>query len=94
MGKGERPEPPHGLIEIEGLAMNGLLESFSVEDCERPKGYKFIVARAKDGRTLRTGCMTEEEARRQSMVLNLYIRQWSSLIVKEGPVMKGITAEK
>ena len=82
MGRGTAPQPPVGLIEIEGLAMNGLLESFSVEDCGKPKGFKYIIARAKDGRTLRTGCMEEEEARRQSLVLNLYIKQWGKFIVQ------------
>jgi len=78
----ERPEPPRGLIEIEGLAMNGLLESFELKDCKKPKGYKYIEARSKGGRTIRTGCMSDEDARRQAAVLNLYIRQWSSLIVQ------------
>ncbi len=83
MGRKSRPQPPTGLIEIEGLAMNGLLESFSVEDCDRPEGFKYIVARAKDGRVLRTGCMRDDEARRQAMVLNLYMKQWSDIIVQE-----------
>lgn len=82
MGRGSSPQPPVGVIEIEGLAMNGLLESFTVEDCGKPKGFKYIVARAKDGRTLRTGCMEEEEARRQALVLNLYMKQWSKIIVQ------------
>ncbi|MGC9071156.1 MAG: hypothetical protein ACP5HK_00440 [Acidilobus sp.] len=82
MRRKEKPEPPRGLIEIEGLAMNGLLESFSLQDCGKPKGYKFIVAKSKNGRMLRTGCMSDDEARRQAMVLNLYIRQWGDLIVE------------
>ncbi|ESQ26340.1 MAG: hypothetical protein OSP8Acid_06210 [uncultured Acidilobus sp. OSP8] len=83
--KGNEPlGPPQGLIEIEGLAMNGLLESFELKDCKKPKGYKYIEARSKGGRTLRTGCMSDEDARRQAAVLNLYMRQWSSLIVQGG----------
>ncbi len=80
----EKPEPPRGLIEIEGLAMNGLLRSFSLVECEEAKGFMKIIAESTDGRVLTTGCMEPEAARRQVMVLNLYLRQWGH-IINTGP---------
>ncbi|WP_427970896.1 hypothetical protein [Acidilobus sp.] len=82
-GRGESPEPPRGVIEVEGLAMNGLLKSFSVEDCGKPKGYQRIVAETIDGRTIKTGCLEPDAARREVMVMNLYLRQWSKFIVRQ-----------
>jgi hypothetical protein len=84
MKKDAKPEPPHGVIEVEGLAMNGLLKSFRLEDCGKPKGFQRIVAEAVDGRILRTGCLEPDAARREVMVMNLYLRQWSKFILKPG----------
>ena len=78
----ERPEPPVGLIEIEGLAMNGLLSQFSIEECPGAKGYKRIVAVDVSGRRLATGCIEEEAVNRQALVLNMYLRLWGKLINK------------
>ncbi|GAB6148343.1 hypothetical protein [Stetteria hydrogenophila] len=69
-----------GLIEIEGMAMNGLVESVKLEDCREPKGWKRIVAVDREGRTLASKCIEPEAARRNYMVLTLYSKKWGSLI--------------
>ncbi len=68
------------IIEVEGLAMNGMLEEVRVEDCEKPRGWRRIVARTKDGRLVSTNCMEPDAAKRNYMVLSLYTRKWGSLI--------------
>ncbi len=81
--KKESPEPPLNVIRIEGLAMNGLLKSVTSRDCGKPKGYQKLIAETLDGETIETGCLEPDAARRELMVINLYLRQWSKLIVRE-----------
>ncbi|AFZ71008.1 hypothetical protein Calag_1294 [Caldisphaera lagunensis DSM 15908] len=68
------------VIEVEGLAMDGLIKSFNVIDCEKPKGYKKIHAIAFDGREIETACIEPDAANRLTMVMNLYLRNWSKYI--------------
>ncbi len=68
------------IIELEGKAHLGLVEEVSLVDCEKPEGWKRIVARLKDGTVESTGCMEEEAARRNYMVMLLYTKKWGSLI--------------
>ncbi|MEB3851461.1 MAG: hypothetical protein LRS49_02615 [Desulfurococcales archaeon] len=74
------------IIEIEGLAMNGMLREVSLEDCERPPGWKRIVAVADDGRRMSTSCMEPDAAKRNYMVMSLYLRQWGKLVYEGGEV--------
>lgn len=71
------------IIELEGKAHIGLVESVRVVDCEEPKGWKRIVAELKDGTTESTNCMEPEAAKRNYMVMVLYSKKWGSIINRE-----------
>jgi len=73
------------LIEIEGMAMNGLIKRVELEDCETPPGWKKIIAYDHEERRLETGCMEPEAARRNYMVLVLYARKWGKMINWDAP---------
>ena len=73
------------LIEIEGMAMTGYLESVETVECQKPRGWKRLRVRTKDGRVLETGCMDEEAAKRNYMVMLLYIRKWGELVNEDAP---------
>ncbi|MEB3844476.1 MAG: hypothetical protein LRS48_02190 [Desulfurococcales archaeon] len=72
------------IIELEGLAMTGFVSSAKIEDCGSgdmaPNGWKRIVAKLADGSEYRTGCMEPEAAKRNYMVIMLYVRKWGRLI--------------
>lgn len=68
------------IVELEGMAMNGLVKELWVEECEKPRGWKRIVARTPDGETMSTGCMEPDAARRNYAVLSLYAKKWGGLI--------------
>jgi hypothetical protein len=68
------------IIEIEGMAMNGLVSRVRLEECERPPGWKKIIAETSEGKTLETSCMEPDAAKRNYMVLLLYVRQWGKLV--------------
>ncbi|MCE4608984.1 MAG: hypothetical protein F7C36_01205 [Desulfurococcales archaeon] len=74
------------LIELEGMAMVGQVKKVSMEPCEDsrfPKEWKRLRAILEDGTIYETGCMDPESAKRNYMVLSLYIRNWSKDIVIE-----------
>jgi hypothetical protein len=68
------------LIEIEGMAMNGLIKNVEVVNCDKPKGWKRIIATAVDGRKLASECMEPDAARRNYMVFTLYAKKWGKSI--------------
>ncbi|MFP3143749.1 MAG: hypothetical protein RXQ93_01850 [Caldisphaera sp.] len=68
------------VIEIEGLAMDGLIKSFTIIQCDKPKEYKKIRAVTFDGREIETACIEPDAANRLAMVMNLYLRNWSKYI--------------
>ena len=70
------------IIELEGMAMIGMVKKARMEPCGSgyPEGWKKIVAELTDGSVYETGCMEPDAARRNYMVLTLYIRNWSKLI--------------
>jgi hypothetical protein len=70
------------IIELEGQAMVGLVKKVKLEDCnEFPvEGWKRIVAELVNGEVYETGCMEEDDARRNYMVLALYTRRWGKII--------------
>ena len=74
------------VIEIEGLAMNGFIKEVTLDDCDKPPGWIRIKVLTTEGKTLATECMEPDAARRNYMVLSLYVRRWSSLINKGGEV--------
>jgi len=74
------------VIEIEGLAMNGMLRRVSLVDCERPPGWRKIVVETLDGRTLETACLEPPTAKRNYAIITLYMKRWSSLINRGGEV--------
>ena len=71
------------IIELEGMAMVGLLRSVRLEDCDRPKGWKKLVVETVNGEVRETNCIEPDAAKRNFMVFSLYIRNWSRLIVKD-----------
>ncbi len=73
------------LIELEGRAMVGEIKQVSVEECDTPPGWKKIVAIDYKGERVETGCMEPDAARRNYMVLVLYVRRWSKLINWDAP---------
>ncbi|MCE4620474.1 MAG: hypothetical protein F7C33_05555 [Desulfurococcales archaeon] len=68
------------IIELEGKAHLGYLAEVRLEDCDRPEGWKRIVAVLKDGSVESTNCMEPDAAKRNYMVMVLYTRKWGSLI--------------
>ena len=70
------------IIELEGMAMAGLVKNVRLEDCQNfpLEDWKRIVAELEDGSTYSTGCMEPEAARRNYMVIILYTRRWGKLI--------------
>jgi hypothetical protein len=69
------------LIEIEGMAIAGLIEEVSVEDCSEPDGWKRIVALGRDGNVYETKCVEPQAAKRNYLVLSAYTTRWSKQIV-------------
>ncbi len=65
------------LIEIEGLAMMGLIVEAMLEDCSEPPGWRRIVAIDREGNAYETKCLEPQAAKRNYMVLNAYIVRWS-----------------
>ena len=70
------------LIELEGMAMIGMVRKARLEPCSSgyPGDWRKIVAELADGSKYETGCMEPDAARRNYMVLVLYSRNWSKLI--------------
>ncbi|MDP8002736.1 MAG: hypothetical protein ACP5I6_07935 [Caldisphaera sp.] len=68
------------VIEIEGLAMNGLIKSFNIVQCNKPKEYQKVHIITVEGKELETACIEPDAAQRLVMVMNLYIRNWSKYI--------------
>lgn len=81
------------IIEIEGLAMNGLLREAKLVPCEKPTGWQRIVVIDGEGRELSTACIEPDAARRNFMVIQLYLRQWGHLIY-EGEEVEGRPEEE
>jgi hypothetical protein len=71
------------LIEIEGMAIAGLIEEISVEDCSEPDGWKRIIALGRDGNVYETKCIEPQATKRNYMVLSAYTTRWSKQIIAE-----------
>jgi malic enzyme len=69
------------LIEIEGMAIAGLIDEVTLEDCVEPPGWKKIVVVDRKGVMYETKCLEPQVAKRNYMVLSAYTVRWSSLIV-------------
>ncbi|BAF34836.1 hypothetical protein APE_2598a [Aeropyrum pernix K1] len=69
-----------GFIEVEGLAINGLLRSARLEECDNPRGWYRVVAEGVDGEVLKTPCAEEDAARRFLAVVNSYLGRWGGLV--------------
>lgn len=68
------------LIEIEGMAMSGLVKNVEITDCDKPKGWKRIIVTTNDGKKLASECIEPNAAKRNYMVLSLYTRKWGKSI--------------
>jgi hypothetical protein len=71
------------LIEIESMAMVGLIDEVALEDCIEPSGWKRIVAVDREGSVYETRCLEPQAAKRNYMVLSAYTVRWSKQIVSE-----------
>lgn len=67
------------LYYLEGLAMNGLVTSYSKRNCG--KGRAEVIAETRDRRVISTGCIDEKSVSRLILVLSLYSR-WGKIINK------------
>ncbi|MCE4624670.1 MAG: hypothetical protein F7C35_02240 [Desulfurococcales archaeon] len=71
------------IIELEGMAMAGLVRKARIVECGDNfplKDWMRIVAELEDGSTYETGCMEPEDAKRNFMVITLYARKWGKMI--------------
>jgi hypothetical protein len=71
------------IIELEGMAMAGLLRKAYLKECEDksyPEDWKKIIVETEDGKVLETNCMEPDAAKRNYMVFTLYIRSWGKSI--------------
>lgn len=71
------------VIELEGMAMLGLLRRVELVPCDKPPEWKKIRALDKDGRVYETKCMEAKSAGRNFMVFNIYLRRWARYIFHE-----------
>ena len=70
-------------LDLEGLAINGLLDKVSLEDCSEKNIRKArIKAVARDGRSLETECIDYNRIVRVWITIKHY-EKWSGLIVEE-----------
>ncbi|MCE4608686.1 MAG: hypothetical protein F7B61_07030 [Caldisphaeraceae archaeon] len=84
------PEPENSIkvIEIEGLAMNGLIKEYNIIQCEKPKGYKKVHIVTTDGEEMETACIEPDAVQRLVLVINMYVKKWSKYINK-GEALQG-----
>ncbi len=71
------------IIELEGLAMTGKIVKIDLVECEEkniPEDWLKIRAYLEDGSVIESGCMEPDAAKRNSMVMRLYVRRWSKEI--------------
>ena len=84
-----------GLLELEGLAINGFVESFTVEDCAKEGKIRISKLKVKltDGRDVETECVEYPRLVRVILVLNRYLKWGKYLVTKEitEEMMSGIT---
>ncbi|MDM7274715.1 MAG: hypothetical protein P3X22_001125 [Thermoprotei archaeon] len=70
------------IIELEGMAMAGLLREARLEECPKPEGWKKLVVVDSEGVEYETKCVEDQAARRSFLVFSAYISRWSDYIVK------------
>lgn len=70
------------IIELEGMAMAGLLRDVRLEDCPKPEGWKKLVVVDSEGVEYETKCIESQAAKRSLLVFSAYISRWSDHIVK------------
>jgi len=81
MGRTEK-----SIIEIEGMAIVGLVEDVALEDCREPEGWKRIVVVSLDGQVYETRCIEPQAAKRNFMVISSYAKRWSKQITGDSEV--------
>jgi len=79
------------VLDLEGLAINGLVEEFSEESCGG--GRVRIVARVSGGEEVETPCMDRGGAESVERLLRVYSPKAYGQFLRPGPVMTGITSE-
>ncbi|GBF09947.1 hypothetical protein apy_16720 [Aeropyrum pernix] len=72
-----------GFIEVEGLAINGLLKIARLDECDKPQGWLKLVVESLDGEVLETPCAEPEAARRFLAVINSYLNRWGGLATED-----------
>jgi len=83
------------ILDLEGLAINGMVESHKLVDCEKKGKVRLtkLVAKLADGREVETDCIDYPRIVHTFIVLEKY-KDWGKNLVKEEipeRVMKGIT---
>ena len=74
------------IIELEGLAMVGKILKIELVKCEEenvPEDWLKIRAYLKDGKIVESGCIEPDAAKRNAMVIRLYVRNWAKDLVRE-----------
>ncbi len=83
------------VLELEGLAINGMIKSFKLIDCEKKGKIRLskITALLADGREVETDCMEYPRIVRVFVLLEKYKNWGDTLVMKDvsEEMMKGIT---
>lgn len=83
------------VLDLEGLAINGMIKSFQLVDCEKKGKIRLskITAVLADGREVETDCMEYPRIVRAFILLEKYKNWGDALVMKDvtEEMMKGIT---
>jgi len=79
-------------LDIEGLALNGFVEEFRLEDCGVNGGARLckLIAKLKNGDVVMTECMEYPRISRVYLLLIKY-KDWVGSFIRNEGVMSGIT---
>jgi len=83
------------ILELEGLALNGLVREARIVDCSKVKGIRYskIVAELSDGRIVETTCDFYSRIIKTYLTLIRYKDLGKTIVIKElsEEMMSGIT---
>jgi len=80
------------VLDLEGLALNGFVETAKLEECKEGSTFK-IIATLHNGQVVETECIERERISRTFIVITRY-REWGKILAERGyteEMMKGIT---
>ncbi len=85
------------VLDLEGLAINGMVSDYEVVDCSSPSSVRYskIVAKLENGEVVETECMDYSRISRVLVVLLRYVKnKWGEILVDKEiseEMMSGIT---